>query len=60
MPDKPPPKSKIREQLTADVTAFLRKGGKIDQIDQGRSGVKPKRYGVGNFVLNPEKDKGKS
>ncbi len=60
MPKPPPPKNRIREQLDADVTAFLRKGGKIDQIDQGRSGAKPKRYGVGNFVLNPEKEKGKS
>lgn len=57
MPNPPPPKSKIREQIDADVQTFLHKGGKIDQIAQGKSGAKPKRYGAGNFILNPEKGK---
>jgi len=41
--DKSISKERPRAQLEADVEEFLKKGGKIDYIDTGVSGVKPKQ-----------------
>lgn len=38
-----PPKDKSRENLDADVEAFLRKGGAITQVEKGISGYNPKK-----------------
>lgn len=43
MKDKSISKDGPRAQLEADVEAFLKKGGKIDYVDSGVSGVKPKQ-----------------
>jgi hypothetical protein len=58
MSSPPPTKYEIREQLDADVAAFLGKGGKITEIDQGKTRQKA---GFGNkFLTNTVKAKGKS
>ncbi len=48
MSSPPPTKYEIREQLDADVAAFLGKGGKITEIDQGKTRQKA---GFGNKFL---------
>ena len=55
MPHQPPTKNKIREQLDADMKAFLRRGGKITQFDQGETNAKPTRYGAVDVARNPKK-----
>ncbi len=43
MSQKPaPPKDKERERIEADVAAFMKKGGKITQIEKGLSGYNSK------------------
>lgn len=56
MPNPPPPKKEIRQQLDADVKAFLRKGGKITEIDQGETNAKPMRYGAVDVAKNPKNE----
>ena len=60
MPDKPPSKDKIREQLDNDVQAFLRNGGKITQHTPAETAGKRIRYGANNVARNPNKEKGKT
>lgn len=47
MPDQPPTKNEAREQLEADTKVFLRRGGKITEIAQGRTNWKPKAFVMG-------------
>ncbi len=42
MKDKSISKAGPRARLEEDVEAFLKNGGKIEQIENGVSGVKPK------------------
>ncbi len=60
MPNPPPTKDKIRKQLDADVQAFLRKGGRITQFDQGETNAKPMRYGAADVAKNPKNEQSKS
>jgi|TARA_B100002003_G_C13683701_1_gene345139 hypothetical protein len=60
MPDPPPTKDKIRQQLESDVTAFLNKGGKIDRIGPGETNWKQTRYGAVDVAKNPKNEQGKS
>ncbi len=56
MPYQPPSKNKIREQLEADTRAFLRKGGKITEIAQGRINVKSGKDAAFILVKKPDKE----
>lgn len=42
MKQKPVSKDVPRAKIEEDTKAFLKKGGKIDQVNTGISGVKPK------------------
>ncbi len=55
MPNSPLSKKKIREQLDADVQAFLRKGGKITQFDQRETNSQTKEF-VTDVAKSPEKE----
>jgi hypothetical protein len=41
--DKSLSKDRPRAKLEEDVTAFLKSGGKIEQVESGVSGIKPKQ-----------------
>lgn len=52
MKQKPVSKDVPRAKIEEDTQTFLKKGGKIDEVETGISGVKPK--------VKPEKKEAKS
>jgi len=55
MPNPPPTKNRIRDQLDADMRTFLRNGGKISHIDHGETSAKPMSYGAVDVAKNQKK-----
>lgn len=45
---KRPTKAELRDQLSAEVTQFLKKGGEIKQVEMGASGLVDGRYNQPN------------
>lgn len=45
---KRPTKAELRDQLSAEVTQFLNKGGEIKQVEMGASGLVDGRYNQQN------------
>lgn len=43
---KGPSKSELRDQLDAEVHQFLKKGGEIEQVEMGESGLIDGRYNL--------------